>query len=1731
MKISHFKLFTRVLFLMFIIFLLQKVNAQPWLDKLPKKVNVEPYGFYEYQKAFNDYWEHREVIDGFYMENGIRKKAYGWKQFQRWQWNMQTQVDLQTGYLPAYTAQQVYESYLKTLSLETRSTASNWKSLGVNGVGRVNCVAFHPSDMNTYWVGAPAGGLWATNDNGISWSCLTDKNAVLGVSDIIIPSDYPTSKTIYIATGDRDSYDNNSVGVLKSKDGGITWNTTGLSFTLSTYNLVTRLLLDPVNNQSLIAATTSGVYKTTNGGNSWSLISSTNFIDMEYKPGDFNTLYGATKTGLFYLSANGGASWSQTLNIANGRRMELAVSQNQPAQLYAVVAATDGGLFGVYKSVNSGSSFTQVFSGATKNLLGWDESQPGGQGSYDLSLAVSPTNANIVLVGGIITWRSSDGGTSWSYNSQNTHVDKHMLRYRPNGYLYECNDGGIYLSSDNGTSWINKTSGLGISQMYKLGVSRNNGGENITGLQDNGTWLLANGNWNLSQGGDGMECIIDYSNANVQYGSYQRGSINRTLDHWLTRVSITPSNAGTGGWVTPYVIDPVDPNILYAGYADVWKTIDKGNTWTKISNINSPYKLRAIAVAPSNNQVIYVVDNDDKIWKSISGGGTWTNITGTLPVSSSYLTNIAIKSADANVVWVSMGQYNVFKVFQSIDGGSTWSNISAGLPELPVYSVLQNTQVTLEVHLYAGTELGVYFKKGLNNWIPFNNALPNVTIGELEIYYNTSNPELSKLRAATYGRGLWESNVYYEAVSNAITVPTEVSATDGTYTDRVTVTWAGNSGNYFQVYRNTTNNNNTATILGSWQTGTSFNDFNATTNQTYYYWVRAASNNSGANISSYGGPNTGWRSPITVTTPTSVTASDGAYTDRVTVSWAGTSGNYFQIYRNTTNSTGTATALGSWQTSTSYNDFSAAINQTYYYWVRAASNNSGANISSYGGPNTGWRSPITVTTPTSVTATDGSYTDRVTVTWTGTSGNYFQIYRNTTNNSSTATTVGSWQSSTSYNDFTAATNQTYYYWVRAASNSSGVNISSYGGPNTGWRGSITVTTPSSVTASDGAYTDRVTVSWAGTSGNYFQVYRNTTNNNSTATTLGSWQTSTSYNDLSATTNQTYYYWVRAASNSSGANISSYGGPNTGWRSSITVTTPSSVTATDGAYIDRVTVSWAGTSGNYFQVYRNTTNSTGTATALGSWLTSTSYNDFSATTNQTYYYWVRAASNSSGANISSYGGPNTGWRSSITVTTPTSVTATDGAYTDRVTVSWAGTSGNYFQVYRNTTNSTGTATALGSWQTSTSYNDFSAAINQTYYYWVRAASNNSGANISSYGGPNTGWRSPITVTTPTSVTATDGSYTDRVTVTWTGTSGNYFQIYRNTTNNSSTATTVGSWQSSTSYNDFTAATNQTYYYWVRAASNNSGANVSSYSGPNTGWRSAIIVTVPTSVSATDGTYTDRVTVTWAGTSGNYFQVYRNTTNNSSAAITLGAWQNSISYNDLTATANQTYYYWVRAASNSSGSNISSYGGPNTGWRSNSSTCVAPSGLKASQITSSACVLSWNIVSGASQYSLWYYNGSSWIQFGTTTQNTAGVGSMSSGFQYCFAIKSICGSTSSNFSASVCIVTLSGLQNTAQSSTHQSLPELIVAELNETVISLFPNPVKASAEFSIKYYSLSPTEANIQIIDVSGRLIDNQELQINLGENNIKMHASLNSGIYILRLKSKNGDLSISKLNVN
>jgi hypothetical protein len=794
--------------IMLIIVLHSYVSAQIIPESVIRNKNINTGStFYEIQSAMNEYWESQNVKNGFIKVNGEKSKVPNWKIYKRWEYYWESRIDRKTGQFPNTNAvdELIKLNRSKGNSGDNTDLSASWVNLGTNssaggysGIGRVNCVAFHPSDLNTFWVGTPAGGIWRTNNGGTSWTILNNSMPVLGVSDIIIPSDYATSNTIYIATGDRDigsmwslnggqGADNNSIGVYKSVDGGASWNPTGLTFTTNQKKLVFRVLIHPGNNNILLASTSDGIYKSINGGTSWTLKTANACIDMEFKPGDPNVIYASSSNPAttMNLSVDNGENWTSYVVTANGRRGEIAVTQNNPSVVYLLVANEGGGVEGVYKSLNSGASFTKVNNNSVTQpgMLGYYTNGSGpatGQGSYDWCIAVSPVDVNTIFIGGITTWKSVDGGVSWTANTcwtesgvYNTsgapvvHADKHALAYQNNSVLFEGNDGGIYKTTNGGTNWTDLSNGLIISQLYRIGVSQTSQNHVLAGLQDNGSKLRNNTTWTDVTGGDGMECIIDYSNISYMYATYVKGEIFRNVDAFSTTTTTTisaniPGGQPEGAWVTPYVISPSNSATLFAGYDKVWKTVNRGDSWTLASQVLSATdKLRSLAIAPSNSNVLYAADMTE-MWKTVDGGATnWTQVT--LPATTNSITYIAVKHNNPDVVWVTYGGYDVNRIIESTNGGTTWTDISAGLPNIPVMCVVQYKSITDRNVLYAGTDAGVYVKDGANNWTQFNNGLPSTVVSELEIYYNSTNGD--KLRAATFGRGLWETPVSTTGIS------------------------------------------------------------------------------------------------------------------------------------------------------------------------------------------------------------------------------------------------------------------------------------------------------------------------------------------------------------------------------------------------------------------------------------------------------------------------------------------------------------------------------------------------------------------------------------------------------------------------------------------------------------------------------------------------------------------------------------------------------------------------------------------------------------------------------------------------------------------------------------------------------------------------------------------------------------------------------------------------------
>ncbi len=726
-----------------------KTEAQEWV----RKMQNPDLNFYEVQKSFNEYWDGKEVTRG-----------NGWKQFKRWEHFMAPRVN-DSGYIsrPAITWQEYKASIAKQNGTKNADLA-DWKHLGPvdvpthGGAGRLNCIAFHPTDPDIMHVGAPSGGLWTTTDGTANWSTHTDDLAAIGITDIVV--DHSNPDIVYAATGDANAADTYSIGVIKSTDGGITWNATDLAFEVQNNIRLRRLIMHPTNSQILYVAANNGLYKTTDGGDNWNRIRPGFYYDVAFKPGNPNTLYLAATSNIL-ISTQAGQNFQvvSSLNFSfSPGRIAIGVTPADTNYVYVLASNdNDNSYGGIYLSTDGGTTFTEK--STSPNIFGWssDGSGSGGQAWYDMAIAVSPLDPDLVVVGGINIWRSFNGGANWALSGHWTgdgapyvHADIHGLAFYPNSTeIYASTDGGLFVSPDNGQSWNDHSDGLAIAQIYRLGASTQSRNKILTGWQDNGSNLMTS-NWIKMLGGDGMEAIIDYSDDQVMYASYYYGRVYRTLNSGYDWNNITGDIPGDGAWVTPYLQDPNDPKTLYIAYEDVYKSTNRGNSWTKISNLGGNDK-RALAVAPSDSNYIYTATYN-LLYRTKDGGATWTNVMGNLPNTITY---IAIDPNNPERVFVTASNYTTGeKVFMSEDAGDNWTNISGNLPNLPANCIVY--EKNSDDGIYVGMDVGVYYRDSLlGDWIPYSKNLPNVIVNELQINY-----QHNLLRAATYGRGLWESHIY-----------------------------------------------------------------------------------------------------------------------------------------------------------------------------------------------------------------------------------------------------------------------------------------------------------------------------------------------------------------------------------------------------------------------------------------------------------------------------------------------------------------------------------------------------------------------------------------------------------------------------------------------------------------------------------------------------------------------------------------------------------------------------------------------------------------------------------------------------------------------------------------------------------------------------------------------------------------------------------------------------------
>ncbi|HOX77916.1 MAG TPA: PKD domain-containing protein [Bacteroidales bacterium] len=770
-------LFTLSVFCILFIFQSRAQNVSPGISDYSsypywiEMMSDASVNFYDVQEAFNTYYEGKDLT-----------KLKGWKPFKRWEYSM-----LQGRIFPDGTRRpedhivKAYESYLATHP-GARSQAGDWTNLGpfvlpdgkgYKGLGRLNAIAFDPEDPDIVWVGSPSGGLWKTTTHGGEWTSSTQELPSLGVSAILIDPTNPD--VMYIGTGDRDAGDAYGIGVYRSTDGGDTWEPWNLGMT---NYVVGRLLMHPSNHMIIFAATSGGLFRTTNGGATWTRVQTGDFKDVVFKPNNPDIVYAAAN-GNFYRSSNNGLNWTQiTSGLPGSSRSAIAVTPDNPNYVYVILTYGDS-FMGLYRSTDAGLNFTMMSN--SPNIMSWGcNGGDGGQAWYDLDIACDPNDADVIFAGGVNCFKSVTGGSIWSISSHwwgdcgvpSVHADLHVLEYNPlNDRLYAGNDGGVYYTDDQGETWTEITNGLPIGQVYKIGQSATMRDKTVNGYQDNGTSTYMGNYWQFILGGDGMECAVDPYDASYSYATVYFGYIARYYNNNSNGTVAENGFNGineSGAWVTPFILDEKNSNIMFVGYKNIWRSTNikapsSQIAWQKISSNlggSDSDDMRVIEQSPVNTDILYAARYDNELFRSDNckaATPNWFTLTNLLPQSGG-IYDIECDPFDENIVYLSQNN----KIYKSIDKGQTWEDISGTLPGIAFTSIAAYRNS--HGGLYISSDIGVFYKDDfMTDWIMFSDGLPaDASLNEIEIYYD-ADPALDILRAGSYGRGLWESDVYHAA--------------------------------------------------------------------------------------------------------------------------------------------------------------------------------------------------------------------------------------------------------------------------------------------------------------------------------------------------------------------------------------------------------------------------------------------------------------------------------------------------------------------------------------------------------------------------------------------------------------------------------------------------------------------------------------------------------------------------------------------------------------------------------------------------------------------------------------------------------------------------------------------------------------------------------------------------------------------------------------------------------
>jgi photosystem II stability/assembly factor-like uncharacterized protein len=670
--------------------------------------------------------------------------------------------------------------------------AGGWRSLGPNGlldpengffssaqmldIGRVTAVA--PTSAGALYLGTASGGVWQSTSGGY-WTPLTDTQCNLTVGALAIDAADPN--VVFAATGEY-NIESWGCGILRSLDGGASWTQLGAtSFRVTRGGspagsasfgklLVIRPPSGSISNTVVIGASIVGVYRSADGGSTWSLVLDGATASVVQHPLAAGTIYAGNSDNFtpsdrgVYKSTDNGATWTALpampgISVNDIDRTELAVTPAAPNLLYVAVGGRDYKLLGLFLWDDAAGSWSQLFPSGL--YTGAARGNFGAQTWYNLAMAVDPRDASRVYLAGVVGFRSTDGGATFTQMGTEIHVDWHSIVIDPVNpdVLYAGTDGGVFKSTDKGDTWTSLNAGLTLTQYYPGISAAPNGSRIAGGSQDNGSHIYTGSlYWNGLTGGDGGYTAINYDNPEIIYTSAQWSSGPFIARYDGTSWSERDAGIQAGDraeFMPPYVMDPVTSTTLYFGTHRLYKTTNEGTLWTAISSdlTKGSGDITTIAVSKVDPRTIYVGTSDGMVNVTRDGGTTFTPSPTGLP--NRYVTRIAVDPSDATHALLTVSGFASGHVFETKNAGALWSDISAGLVDAPANAIVFVPGIGIMV----GTDVGVFQAPSPGaSWIAGPAGIPNVIVQDL-IYV----PGAKMLIAGTYGRGMFAYTVGGEA--------------------------------------------------------------------------------------------------------------------------------------------------------------------------------------------------------------------------------------------------------------------------------------------------------------------------------------------------------------------------------------------------------------------------------------------------------------------------------------------------------------------------------------------------------------------------------------------------------------------------------------------------------------------------------------------------------------------------------------------------------------------------------------------------------------------------------------------------------------------------------------------------------------------------------------------------------------------------------------------------------